>query len=296
MKRSYFTTFQLKLIALCLMLIDHIGAFFPSSPQWFRYVGRISAPLFLFCLVWGMDYTRNRKKYVLRLYCTSVLMEIMWFILYQFTELEVPSQGYNIFVMLTNAAILINLLYPKMEQCKYNRKNAWMAIIAWQTISTILCFGISYFPYSVVTRRMIIAVTGNIFLCEGGLYFSVLALALYMWKNNRKKTMIGYTVFCVYDKLISATAIFARLTYFVDFHTENLGSVFAIICYLVTGQEYWNTPLVLHSFYWGDYQWMMIGALPFMLLYNQKPGKKVKWFFYFFYPIHLLLLLVIKKY
>lgn len=295
MKRSYFTTFQLKLIALCLMMIDHVGAFFLSSPQWFRYVGRISAPLFLFCLVWGMDYTRNRKKYILRLYCTSIFMEAMWSILQQFTAVEVPSQGYNIFVMLTNVAILINLFYPKDEQSKYNRKNVWKIIIIWQTISTILCLGVSYFPYSAVSRRMVIAVTGNIFLSEGGLYFTVLGFAIYTWKKNQKKLTIGYTLFCAYDKLISATAIFARLTYFVDFHTEKVGNIFAIICYLVTGREYWMTPMVLHDFYWGDYQWMMIGALPFMLLYNRESGKQVKWLFYLFYPMHLLLLVCIKS-
>ncbi len=40
------STNLLKLTALICMLIDHIGEFIPQSPIWFRYIGRISAPLF----------------------------------------------------------------------------------------------------------------------------------------------------------------------------------------------------------------------------------------------------------
>ncbi|MCH9275095.1 conjugal transfer protein TraX [Bifidobacterium amazonense] len=39
-----------------------------------------------------------------------------------------------------------------------------------------------------------------------------------------------------------------------------------------------------------SYQWMQIAALPFILLYNGKRGRSMKWFFYAFYPVHLLLL------
>ncbi len=37
---------ELKLIALILMTLDHIGVFFPNSPIWFRYLGRLAAPIF----------------------------------------------------------------------------------------------------------------------------------------------------------------------------------------------------------------------------------------------------------
>ncbi|HIX64425.1 MAG TPA: hypothetical protein H9852_08375, partial [Candidatus Mediterraneibacter colneyensis] len=47
--------------------------------------------------------------------------------------------------------------------------------------------------------------------------------------------------------------------------------------------------------YMGDFQWMMIGALPLMLLYNNKRGRNTKWFFYFFYPIHIILLALLSN-
>ena len=52
-------SFDLKLLALLFMLIDHIGAYFPAAPEWFRWLGRIAFPLFRFCLVWSYHYTHK---------------------------------------------------------------------------------------------------------------------------------------------------------------------------------------------------------------------------------------------
>lgn len=49
------STSALKWTAFVLMVLDHLGEFFPGQiPLWFRYLGRMSAPLFLFCLAVGM--------------------------------------------------------------------------------------------------------------------------------------------------------------------------------------------------------------------------------------------------
>ena len=41
------STTAIKWLALVLMLVDHLGEFFPQSvPLWFRWLGRMSAPLF----------------------------------------------------------------------------------------------------------------------------------------------------------------------------------------------------------------------------------------------------------
>lgn len=66
--------FTIKIIALILMLMDHIGEFFPDSPIWFRWLGRLAAPLFFYALAVGFQHTRNRKKYLLRLYLANVGM------------------------------------------------------------------------------------------------------------------------------------------------------------------------------------------------------------------------------
>lgn len=68
------TTSQLKYTALIFMTIDHIGAFIPGTPIWLHYIGRLAAPIFFFVAVEGIMHTVNRKKYLLRLYISSVLM------------------------------------------------------------------------------------------------------------------------------------------------------------------------------------------------------------------------------
>lgn len=48
-----------------------------------------------------------------------------------------------------------------------------------------------------------------------------------------------------------------------------------------------------------DYQWMMIFAFPFFLLYNDKKGYSntfLKWAFYAFYPVHLIVIVFIENY
>ena len=52
----------LKIIAILLMIIDHIGVvFFPEQPVW-RIIGRLAFPLFAYQLAVGFQYTRDRKR------------------------------------------------------------------------------------------------------------------------------------------------------------------------------------------------------------------------------------------
>lgn len=44
------TSTSLKVIALILMLLDHIGQFIPGTPLWLHWLGRLSAPVFMFCM------------------------------------------------------------------------------------------------------------------------------------------------------------------------------------------------------------------------------------------------------
>ena len=81
----------LKLIAIITMLIDHTGAVLVEG--WMqqsaggingiyalyigmRSVGRIAFPIFIFLLVEGMEHTRNRWKYLIRLWIFAIVSEI----------------------------------------------------------------------------------------------------------------------------------------------------------------------------------------------------------------------------
>lgn len=70
------TASLLKFLALICMILDHIGEFIPNSPMWFKYLGRLSAPLFFYGSAWGLYYTHNPRMYILRLYILSVIMAL----------------------------------------------------------------------------------------------------------------------------------------------------------------------------------------------------------------------------
>lgn len=75
MKKQGISQETLKLIACVTMLIDHIGAVFIRG-NLLRVVGRLSFPIYCFLIAEGSHYTRDAKKYGLRLGLLAVLSEL----------------------------------------------------------------------------------------------------------------------------------------------------------------------------------------------------------------------------
>jgi len=75
---------QLKLIAMILMVLDHIYEFFSYTdliPIWFTWLGRLVFPIFMFTMAESFYYTKSREKYIMRLYIGSALMGIINYLL-----------------------------------------------------------------------------------------------------------------------------------------------------------------------------------------------------------------------
>lgn len=84
-KQRGLSDFALKYFAMVCMILDHIHYFFSFTgkiPLFFSWIGRLAAPLFLFCIVEGFLHTHDRKKYFLRIYAIAIFMGLVQFSFY----------------------------------------------------------------------------------------------------------------------------------------------------------------------------------------------------------------------
>ena len=70
------TSASLHIIAMVLMLCDHLWGTIVPGNDWLTCIGRISFPIFAFMIVEGYFHTKNLKKYVYRLLIFAILSEI----------------------------------------------------------------------------------------------------------------------------------------------------------------------------------------------------------------------------
>lgn len=249
------TTTTLKIIALVAMLMDHIGIFIPNTPEYLRWVGRIAAPIFIYFVAIGFLHTSDKKKYLLRLYIASVVMALVNLVLKAVPGTDY-TENYNFFAPL----FLIGLFLYAIEEKKFTY------ILLWQLISAVPIIFFTEFVviYEQMDKYFFGAVLGNSLFVEGGILFILLGVGFYFFQTKRQLTL--YYI------------LFSALIFVI---TLKRGHMFA-----------------LHNrifFNFVDFQWLMLLALPLLLLYNGKKGFGFKYFFYYFYPIHIIILHFIGK-
>ncbi|MEG1650482.1 MAG: TraX family protein [Oscillospiraceae bacterium] len=265
------TSTALKITALILMLIDHIAEFIPGVPVQFHWLGRLSAPLFVFCMVWGLYYTHDRRKYLLRMYLFGLGMAVMDTALNMLFPHPYQLIVNNIFVTL----FLIGAVVTIIESIKVNRKKGLLMLagfIVFQAVSTVLCT-LSYSIPVPLPFFLAGAILPNLLYSEGGVIFVLLGILLYYSKSTKKSLTIGYGIFCIlyFIMTLSGANGFIRMN-------------------APAGQELRLLGYYLFNL---NYQWMMVGALPLMLLYNGKKGRGMKYLFYIFYPLHIAILYLV---
>lgn len=247
--------FQLKILALIIMTLDHIHYFFglfAPIPLVFTLIGRIAAPVFVFMVANGFAHTHNRSRYLLRLYIASVLMKI-------------GNQLMNILFPLPNNAIIMNDIFSTMTmivfllffletvRTGFQQRRAKNVILG--ILGVILPFAVGIVqlaimgtetPLWVIRLSMIFLPTP--FLVEGGIIFVLLGIGFYYTQKSKKATAIFYTIFL-------------------------------LILLALSGISPMNLKVTI-------FMWL---ALPFILLYSGEKGRGMKYLFYIYYPAHVYL-------
>lgn len=261
--------FQIKLIALFFMTLDHIYANFSvvaDIPILFTILGRIAAPLFIFMVTQGMRHTRSREKYLLRLWVGSVGMNVGNNVL---NSLFPRSDGAVLFANIFSTMFVICLLIygcEKIIDCFKNRNYKKVVGFSLLTLLPFIGSGLSLLlmshmenPTMLLLFKFITTTIPSILFVEGGYIFVLLGIGFYLFGKNAKNTGIYYFLF---SALIFISQV--DISSFQAFLENN--------------------------------QWFMVLALPFLLLYNHEKGKSMKYLFYFYYPLHIYIFWIVSTF
>lgn len=128
-----------------LMVLDHIHYFFEFTgavPLLFSQLGRLSAGLFLFCLIEGFIHTHDRRRYFLRIYLVSVGMGAVQFCCILFDFCRRPDGFYPMNQMLATFAVLL----PMLQGVDWLRQKRWLRGLA----ALVLPFAWPFFMLMVI--------------------------------------------------------------------------------------------------------------------------------------------------
>jgi len=249
---------QLKYLAAVFMVLD--SAFYAIHgifPSWIHLITRFVSPLFAFLLVEGFFHTRDRKKYMFRLWTAAILMEA-GDILSQFLLGSRNAITDNIFLSLAVGFTVI-YLFSAAKECEEAGKR-----------KLLFFSGVVILLAGCVFSVIPIMIGDFMFGLEGGLQVLSVILVFYLFYGNRKKQVIVFLI-------VNAVFLFMQ------------GSL------VLPSADYSSLSIWFDDFCYNS-DWMTFLFLPFVFLYNGQKGSKSsfnKYFFYILYPAHLWLLHII---
>lgn len=257
---------QLKMIALVLMVLDHIHYFFSfigCIPEWFSMLGRLAAPLFMFCMVEGFTHTHDRKRYFLKVYLISIFMNGLLFFMQFGGVLRRPDGFYPMNGMMT-AFTLLMVMYQGIDwlgEKRWLRGSAALILpVIWPFLANLLSLALPKLVTPIGLAAYTILPIWNS-SNDASIITMLTGILLYLFRKNRKTQVFVF-------------AAFTFLFYFV------------FVGHLLSGQPdfAWSQMFTMY------YEWYGIFAGVLMLCYNQKRGKGYQKLFYVFYPAHIYLL------
>lgn len=131
-----FSSSSLHILAMLLMLCDHIWAVLFIHQEWLTCIGRMAFPIFAFLLVEGYFHTKDIKKYMLHLLMCAVISEVPFNLMYA-NSIIYPFHQNVIWLFLISLLFIICI--EKMRK-KLNRILFWILCVPLMIIGYVLCY------------------------------------------------------------------------------------------------------------------------------------------------------------
>ena len=272
------TVNQIKWIALIFMTIDHLGAYgfpIPIFDKYFellRILGRIAAPLFLFGVTESVKHTRNKWKFVLRLYLGAVAVGLFVTVTnYLFDDSIGRFTQSNILFTYFYVALYIVLIEQLIESVKTKEWKRGIIGVFGMIATSIphILFVLFYnFPFDrfelpFETVWALRDLFQSFIQSPLGVEYTILFVVM------------GVVMYFVGNKLWKAAVLL----------------IVSALCYFGGNLGAHNLPIIGKVL--GYPQYYMAMAVPFILLYNGQKGRGSKYFFYVYYPLHRYVISII---
>ena len=227
-KIQFLNSNTLRLVAVLLMVSDHIWATAMSFGNWMTYIGRMAFPIFAFQIAEGFVHTKNYKKYALRLLAFAVISEIPFNLFYSSRWFNPYHQNVMFTLLLGLLAIkVIDNLKKDISPKNIGKSLLWLALIAvggtlgfvdygflgvLTVVMFYLCRGYRFTPILQLIGTILINIVffeGQVFIfdvfgktveipSQGFAVFSLIPIWLYNGKKGKSSKVLQYGFYAFY--------------------------------------------------------------------------------------------------
>lgn len=270
----------LKMIAVITMLVDHTAAtiverLIVQMPSWgpvtmqnqeawtqfymlLRGIGRMAFPIYCFLLAEGFYHTKNKAKYALRLFVFALISEVPFDMAFQMNFFDISYN--NVFFTLLMGLLTI-WAYDELRKRAELRRASAMPMVgeASGKASTVSMPGDA---------------AGKKGFSYGSWVFSGVLWSLVLAAVPLLGCGLAYLLRTDYD----AAGVLAIFIMYLFYERRQLGFGLMVLSLGILA---------------GELEFLAFFMLIPMKFYNGTRGRQMKYFFYWFYPVHLLILSLI---
>ncbi len=259
----------LKLIALVFMFIDHSGKVLCANNQDMRLLGRIAFPIYLWCMIVGLERTRSVPRYLLRILLVGFFSQPLY-------VLALNNQG--------QVGVLIRQLIAPLAE-GFTFAGLWQVIVAFfftkPNIFLTLFIGLAAL-WGIREKKWL----SQIWAPATAIALATVLGVDYGWKG----VVLMIMMYAVRHSRAGIAAVMTAFFMYWGTGYKLTTSLFGIPIDVGSLPSWFSGPLGAFL----RLETYALLSLPFILVRFPKDIRLPKWVSYGMYPAHLVLLILLK--